>query len=539
ASFNIMANVILDNVQTSDSSAPSMAAVVLNANYVYADFLLRNVYNGVNGSAIQMTAGTMHSCSLQGSGLSNHSLVNASGDVIGGCAMSNNYGFDLVDAPGDTGIATKFHNTKMTCQNGVFGCNESSTPIRMTDNGDSYALLGIDAIGGLEMGPPQVPSGYDVELYRLSTQKAAIRIAQAQAPLSLKASTTAGGALTIGKSFYYFVETTMAANSCSPNNLTGPSKEVFATSVEGGHAIKLSWAKAVGSEPAGYCIWRGSKSGGENAYKFVTGVSFLDRGTSEFTGGTPSEVNQTYPKTPQFIFELTALTLPGITDTELSPSAAVCTDASKRLTTTNCPNGTRSDGGSAGRAGVFKDGNAAPPFVNSPTEERLPAAVNNTGSVQTGWSIGPPCGIAPSLLSRSGRNLLAGYLQFTAGRSACTQIEIPGDWDRSANPYLRIHYTQQDSTAGQIIAYLVQTACSDSTDDPRYESPQYFAVTNTSNQADVPYTNTLQLNPTSMSHCASGNIMNLRISTTSSTNATSNFQILTIIWPRQIPVQAN
>ena len=115
----------------------------------------------------------MHGCVTQGSGAQNHLLVDSNGNIVAGCVSGNNYGFDLVDASGDRGISTKYHRTLMTCVAGGFGCQEYTTPIRLTDSGGSYSLLGIDAIGGLEMGPPQIPSGYDVELYRYNAESRA------------------------------------------------------------------------------------------------------------------------------------------------------------------------------------------------------------------------------------------------------------------------------------------------------------------------------------------------------------------------------
>ena len=66
-----------------------------------------------------------------------------------------------------------------------------------------------------------------------------------------------------------------------------------------------------------------------------------------------------------------------------------------------------------------------PVVIDLPTEEDIPVAVNIAGSVQTGWSIGPPCGIAPRLLPRAGANILAGYLQFAPGQSACSRSKSP------------------------------------------------------------------------------------------------------------------
>ena len=194
---------------------------------------------------------------------------------------------------------------------------------------------------------------------------------------------------------------------------------------------------------------------------------------------------------------------------------------------------------SAGQSEAYQRNIREPVVIDLSTEEDIPAAVNNAGSVETGWSIGPPCGIAPSLLSRAGANVLAGYLQFAPGQSACRQVEIPNDWDPTTNPYVRVNYTQSGSRSGEIIAFVIQTACSTTTDDPSYQTAQYFTVTTTSSTANVPYSATLQLDSTSMSGCAGGRVMNVRIASAPTSSATSNLQMLTITWPRKVAVQAN
>ena len=589
-----MFGVIMDNVSLADSATPATNAIVLDASYLYTDFILRNVETGsAGGPAIRLNHGSMHGCVTQGSGAQNHLLVDSNGNIVAGCVSGNNYGFDLVDASGDRGISTKYHRTLMTCVAGGFGCQEYTTPIRLTDSGDSYSLLGIDAIGGLEMGPPQIPSGYDVELYRYETQKAALRIAQAQAPLSAIAHISSGGSLKSGTTLYYFVEATMAANNCDPTNLTGPSSEVSATPINGEQTIRLTWEASVGLNVAGYCVWRGTKSQQEKTYHFVPSTSLMDAGSIPFRDGIPSFVNQTYPTEPQFTFDPVEFTAPQITDVGLSPSSLVCTDIHKRLTTAGCsrvglgpssrgcgaltdcfsssevtaaravassgtirtvseirgfscdsinkregPCGSVSNV-SASQSEAFQGNVREPVVIDLPTEEDIPVAVNIAGSVETGWSIGPPCGIAPRLLPRAGANILAGYLQFAPGQSACRQVEIPNDWDPTTNPYVRVNYTQSGSSSGEIIAFLIQTACSTTTDDPSYQTAQYFTVTRTSSTANVPYSSKLQLDSISMSGCAGGRVMNVRIASAPTASATSNLQMFTITWPHKVAVQAN
>lgn len=109
--------------------------------------------------------------------------------------------------------------------------------------------------------------------------------------------------------YFYVLESTTVASSCSAGNLTGPSKEVKAAPTTGNQTINLSWTAGVGSA-AGYCVWRGTSPGGENAYTYVSGqgtTSFSDTGSVTFTSGSLSAGNQTFPASPQFTWNPTGL----------------------------------------------------------------------------------------------------------------------------------------------------------------------------------------------------------------------------------------
>ena len=124
-----MFGVIMDNVSLADSATPATNAIVLDASYLYTDFILRNVETGsAGGPAIRLNHGSMHGCVTQGSGAQNHLLVDSNGNIAAGCVNGNNYGFDLVDASGDRGISTKYHRTLMTCVAGAFGFAKNTQP---------------------------------------------------------------------------------------------------------------------------------------------------------------------------------------------------------------------------------------------------------------------------------------------------------------------------------------------------------------------------------------------------------------------------
>ena len=178
-------------------------------------------------------------------------------------------------------------------------------------------------------------------------------------------------------------------------------------------------------------------------------------------------------------------------------------------------------------------------YIDFPEVFEFPTANVNGSNAGNGWSINTTCGPLPAIYARTGTNLATGYLQFSASESACTQFELPADWDTATNPYIRVNYTQNASTASQSIIYTIQIGCSATTDDAAYATAQTFSTTTTGATANTPYTQTLQLNSTSMTACAGGSMMNLKVSTAAGSSAATNLQMVSLTVPRLITVQAN
>ena len=113
-----------------------------------------------------------------------------------------------------------------------------------------------------------------------------------------------GGAMP--EPYFYFIEANLKGAGCPASSSTGPSPEAAIAPIDGNTGVKLSWAASTGPAITGYCIWRGTASGAENAYKYVPGVSstsYVDTG-QDWAPGTPSFVNNTFPATAQYIFGL-------------------------------------------------------------------------------------------------------------------------------------------------------------------------------------------------------------------------------------------
>jgi pectate lyase-like protein len=112
---------------------------------------------------------------------------------------------------------------------------------------------------------------------------------------------------TIPTSYFYFVEANLEPTKCLESTSTGPSQETAVTPTKGYQTAELTWTASTGTGIAGYCIWRGTKYPlGENVYFYVPGsnsTSFADVGETG-TSGTPSHVNNTFPKDAQYVFGL-------------------------------------------------------------------------------------------------------------------------------------------------------------------------------------------------------------------------------------------
>jgi hypothetical protein len=299
--------VVMDQVNMSDSSSAPSSAIQLDANFTYSDFELNNVQIGFFTPAILLNSGTMLGCQMKGSASMARNIVNGSGQLVAGCVGANNYGLDMVSSSSDTGPASLPYITNMNYGAGFFGSNNTSTPIRMTSSGNKYATFGISPVGGIVYSGGNA-SGYDVELYRPSVQTLGIRLAQTVAPTGLSSALSSGGSLNSGTTYFYVVEANMVASTCLAANSTGTSTETSATPGSGNLTINLSWTPSPGT-PAGYCVYRGTSSGGENVFFYVAGnltANFSDTGTTGTAGG-PAPVNATFPTTSQHVFNQTSL----------------------------------------------------------------------------------------------------------------------------------------------------------------------------------------------------------------------------------------
>jgi hypothetical protein len=168
----------------------------------------------------------------------------------------------------------------------------------------------------------------------------------------------------------------------------------------------------------------------------------------------------------------------------------------------------------------------------------IPAANCNNATAAAGWSL--PASGAPTAACRTGTNTNGGVLQFAASNTAQFQVELPGDYDSTGTVYAKIYLTQgANTTSGQTIIMQLQTACASATDDPAFNTAQAFSTATTVGTAQTAFTPTLSA--VTMTGCAAGNPLNIKVSRSGSDTASTspNVYFVTLTIPRTPTMQAN
>lgn len=181
--------------------------------------------------------------------------------------------------------------------------------------------------------------------------------------------------------------------------------------------------------------------------------------------------------------------------------------------------------------------NKACTWVDLPETHVYPMAACNVNVAGPGASI--PTSNAPVVDCRTGTNVQAGLIKFSsANQNVQFQAELPADWDTSSNPYISLNLTQGNGNGSQTITMQAAVACG-ATDDAAFQTAQSFPNVTTNTTANTQYRTTLQFNSTSMTSCAAGMPMNIKIiaNALGTNQAWVQFAIMT--FPRRIVVQAN
>lgn len=165
----------------------------------------------------------------------------------------------------------------------------------------------------------------------------------------------------------------------------------------------------------------------------------------------------------------------------------------------------------------------------------IPGANCNNASAATAWNL--PATNPPTVACRTGTNVQAGVLQFTATtQTAQFQIGIPADWDTGTAPSARIFFVQGNANTGQTITMTLATGCG-ATDDQAFNSANSFSnvTTNATAYTEVEAT----IAAITMTGCTAGGLLDVKIGASSVGTNQAWVQMVAITFPRLMSAGAN
>lgn len=183
-------------------------------------------------------------------------------------------------------------------------------------------------------------------------------------------------------------------------------------------------------------------------------------------------------------------------------------------------------------------------YIDFPDTKTIPAANCNNTTAGAGWSIGA----GGTVSCRGGANNLGGYIQITDTASTFAQfmVPIPGDWDTSANPYVRFGVSTGDTTSGHTIIPQIRISCPTATNGTSSDDHGFAAAhsmtTITIGASAVSngfYTTSGQMNSTDVTGCVADGMMIVQVGRATDTATSSNFYYANLTWPRLLVVKAN
>jgi hypothetical protein len=282
------------------------------------DVTMINVQNSfASGPAIQMDnnptthqPGSIINCVIQGGWSSNRTAVAKSTRTpVAGCVTNNSVGWDFVGLQSTSNQRTDILTTGTN--GGLAGrlpyggatagfAGNFGFPIRMAENGELNARIGIEPKLGLNYGPGGLRGGYDTRLQNNADQTLSLFFAQADPPTFSSLALMAGGSLTVAAHTYTVSSAITAANCITQTSAFLPQS---ITTTSGNQSVAVNWTIPTNTTSiTGYCVTR------DNATQFfVSGAStatFTDTGTGGSAAASPT-FNATFPATPQFTWSPT------------------------------------------------------------------------------------------------------------------------------------------------------------------------------------------------------------------------------------------
>lgn len=183
-------------------------------------------------------------------------------------------------------------------------------------------------------------------------------------------------------------------------------------------------------------------------------------------------------------------------------------------------------------------------YIDFPDVKVVPAANCVNATAGSGWDL--PATNAPTAACRAGTNNLDGVLQWANNNTTTNaqfSLELPLDWDTTAQPYISIYYGSATNTTGTV-KWTVSSACTKA-DGSITDDPAFVAETTTTGKtmavANRMWAETLQFaNITSGNNCIGGSHIAVKITSGNGTaTGTVNVSKVVITIPRLLTVQAN
>ena len=175
--------------------------------------------------------------------------------------------------------------------------------------------------------------------------------------------------------------------------------------------------------------------------------------------------------------------------------------------------------------------------IDFPDVKIIPAANCVFSAPASSWNTA----LTPGCIN--GTNNFGGYLPFIDTSTAQFEYELPGDWDTTAQPYVKVSFQSNTNTSGTVI-FTAAVACYKSdgsvTSDPAFNTADALA-TKTMATATRGWDTSVQLTQvTSGNNCVPGGTMLVNIARTTDTASAAVWVTKAVITtPRLIVVQAN
>lgn len=178
-------------------------------------------------------------------------------------------------------------------------------------------------------------------------------------------------------------------------------------------------------------------------------------------------------------------------------------------------------------------------LLDFPDYKIVKAANCTAGTPAAGWSA--PTGF--SAACRAGSNNLDGMLQCipSSGCTAQIMLELPMDWDSTAQPYISIIYASGANTTGTVI-WTVASACTKQdgsvTDDPGFNAESAFGAQTMAN-ANATWGKHGQFTAiTSINNCIPGSQVSMKLTLSGTAGSNINVYQAVVTIPRAPVVQA-